>query len=668
MMKKWVLLFVLLLLMPVCAAAEASLPTEFFHPPEERVEIKLPDGLDADAVYDEESGLYTVTVYVESTTDEEWAKALAAGYKVQEGYLYLNYSILPPENATKYRWQSWGDTDRTEEGMIEELSQKTFSSGPETITASQEIGQYFASAQMLDLIPVSQSYRALTNVCWGSENSSDCYESVGIVIQFKKNRQSGSTYDPDMFKAVLPLLPGENIRAEAATGTQATVQSGKVSFICSDSSKSMQNKVYLTPHDKAWVPYSDDGTQLPTSGSEYVVLNETLQSGVDVLNTKVVRITWKDQSGDEKAVHFLTIETIRGDLKPWLAYVSDNRVKPFPKERVNLSLAGDIPGLSLTYDEKTGVARFHADQSTISQIKEQDLAKAVGSFKLTAPEDDRVKAFVFQTYGGTVYGPSADEVVFYNWNQESVKTGQIVPYDQTVDKFIEKRTYHFADGSTGSYFVNASEHFMPYTGWILCYGWLDSEDEVDSKFISIEYIVVEYDPVMQETTTQALESEDELHKNAGKPQVILKKGGNKNHYSLHAKKYPSSGNTHYYELRLIDQYGDEVFLEAEADVYLPYPSGYTMDNCHELAIEITHYDKNGKAIKESFSVAEGTLDPKPYGLRFTVEDFSPFVMTWTEKPNAAAQPQTGDRSSLLLFAVLMGMSVFGLLATKKRYN
>ena len=150
--------------------------------------------------------------------------------------------------------------------------------------------------------------------------------------------------------------------------------------------------------------------------------------------------------------------------------------------------------------------------------------------------------------------------------------------------------------------------------------------------------------------------------------MILKKGGNKNHYSLHAKQYPSSGNTHYYELKLIDQYGDEAFLESEADVYLPYPSGYSMDNCHELVIEIIHYDKNGRAIKESFSVAEGTLDPKPYGLRFTVKDFSPFVMTWEEKADAAALPQTGDPSSLLLFTVLMSASILGMLAMKKRYN
>lgn len=665
-MKRIALLLALLMLIPACAAA--SLPTQFSHPPRERVMIDLPDGLDADAVYNETSGVYTVTVYVESTTDEEWAKALAAGYDTREGYLYLTYSILPPEHVSQYRQQGWGDTGLTEGEMIERMSKETASYGSDTITASQEIGQYFANAQMLDLIPLPQSYGALNTVRWVFGDQTELYESVGIVIQFKKNRQSGSTYDPDMFTAALPLLPGENIRAEASNGTKVSVQSGKVSFVCGDSSKEIQKKVYLTPPDEAWKPYFDDGREVPQSGSAYQVLNDTLASGTDALDTSVVRITWKDRSGAEKAVHFLTIETIRGNVKLWPAYarfqVGENEWKdpsPFPKERVNFSLTQDIPGLSVSYDEKTGVARFHADQETLSRVKDKDIAQAMGSLKLTA--DPRAEKFVFQTYGGILYGPG-NQFNFTSWNPEEIEPSRIVPYDQTVDAFIDKRTYRLADGSTGSYFVNASEHYMPYTGWLMYYCWLDENE----KEIALEYIAVEYDPVMLETTTPALESDDELHKNAGKPQVILKKGGNKNHYSLHAKQYPSSGNTHYYELKLIDQYGDEAFLESEADVYLPYPSGYSMDNCHELVIEIIHYDKNGRAIKESFSVAEGTLDPKPYGLRFTVKDFSPFVMTWEEKADAAALPQTGDHSSLLLFAVLMSASILGVLAMKKRYN
>lgn len=671
MMKKLVLLFAFLLLIPMYTTAEALLPTQFSHPPKTRVMIDLPDGLDADAVYNETSGIYTVTVYVESTTDEEWSRALAAGYGTQEGYLYLNYGILPPENVEKHRCQGWGDSGLTEGEMIERLSQENASAGSETITASWEIGQYFANAQMLDLIPLSQSYGALNTVRWVFDNqTSDLYESVGLVIQFKKNRQSGSIYDPDMFKAVLPLMPGENIHAEAADGTDVTVQSGKVSFICGDSSKVMRNKVYLNPLNEAWTPYLENGEAVPKFDGRYRVMNDTLNSGTDVLNTRVVRITWRDNSGAEKAVHFLTIETIRGDVKPWPAYAEFSGadglipVSPFPKDRVDLSLTQDISGLSISYDEENGVVRFHADQETLSKVKDKDLAQAIGSIKLTAHPD--AKAFVFQTYGGIIYGPG-NEFLFSDWEPEAIDPSRIVPYDQTVDAFIERRTYRLADGSTGSYYVNASEHYMPYTGWLMCYCWLKEVQE-DAQEIALEYIAVEYDPVMLETITPALESDDELYKNAGKPQVILKKGGNKNHYSLHAKQYPSSGNTHYYELRLIDQYGEEAFLEGEADVYLPYPHGYTMDNCHELAIEIVHYDKNGQAIKESFSVAEGTLEPKPYGLRFTVKDFSPFVMTWEVRPDAAALPQTGDRSSLLLYTALMGMSIFGILVIKKRYN
>lgn len=122
-------------------------------------------------------------------------------------------------------------------------------------------------------------------------------------------------------------------------------------------------------------------------------------------------------------------------------------------------------------------------------------------------------------------------------------------------------------------------------------------------------------------------------------------------------------NTAIYDVYLIDQSGNRVKLPAACTLCLPYPEGLNQSSASAYRIHILHEMDGGRS--EDFDSVSGGLELTPQGLCVRISSLSPFTITWERFPEINL-PQTGDSSSLLGWAALLGACCVGLWCLNRR--
>ena len=122
-------------------------------------------------------------------------------------------------------------------------------------------------------------------------------------------------------------------------------------------------------------------------------------------------------------------------------------------------------------------------------------------------------------------------------------------------------------------------------------------------------------------------------------------------------------NTAIYDVYLIDQSGNRVKLPAACTLCLPYPEGLNQSSASAYRIHILHEMDGGRS--EDFDSVSGGLELTPQGLCVRISSLSPFTITWERFPEINL-PQTGDSSSLLGWAALLGACCMGLWCLNRR--
>ena len=117
-----------------------------------------------------------------------------------------------------------------------------------------------------------------------------------------------------------------------------------------------------------------------------------------------------------------------------------------------------------------------------------------------------------------------------------------------------------------------------------------------------------------------------------------------------------------YSIRLVDQNGNEIQSPEGGTICFPYPKGITIKNANQYEFFITHYTSGNT---ELFSTTEGTIERKEAGLCIRVSSFSPFEITWEERPEIVLT-QTGDDSHIGLWLALLTLSGIVVLTLKRK--
>jgi len=119
-----------------------------------------------------------------------------------------------------------------------------------------------------------------------------------------------------------------------------------------------------------------------------------------------------------------------------------------------------------------------------------------------------------------------------------------------------------------------------------------------------------------------------------------------------------------YEIGLHDAWIRKIALPSECRRIFPYPEGITINNHHGWRVTITHYGEEGTEI---FSSEDNTIEFLPLGLCIRVSSLSPFVIEWEKNVVPDNLPQTGDDTSIPLYAMglLVSLAAIHYLKRKK---
>ena len=138
-------------------------------------------------------------------------------------------------------------------------------------------------------------------------------------------------------------------------------------------------------------------------------------------------------------------------------------------------------------------------------------------------------------------------------------------------------------------------------------------------------------------------------------------------WNLVTETYLQQGeNARHYELRLTDRDGNTIAPNRNLVIYLPYPDGLSFED--PMTYTLRHYSaQDGQEIVT-------TLTPTEIGLRFEVNNLSPFVLQWRSQPTpvqptvppAGDLPQTGDDMPVAAAIVLLILSAAGLACLLRR--
>lgn len=169
--------------------------------------------------------------------------------------------------------------------------------------------------------------------------------------------------------------------------------------------------------------------------------------------------------------------------------------------------------------------------------------------------------------------------------------------------------------------------------------------------------------------TDVLASEDEITARLTQPVAVDSQG---RPWRLQTRYYLQSGtNARHYELKLLDADGNVVTLPRDetVTVYLPYMDG--MGAYDSVQYTLDHYTMNLYGGDEpSLPVESGIrVERMPYGLKFTTNGFSPFVLNLRGAPvpvPTVKPPKTGDAAEPVLWVCALALGLLGMVCGLKR--
>ena len=627
-------------------------------PAADRVSTRTANGLvfAKQPSYDPKTGIVSATI---DTARTDWPMVIASSYYPEDKYVMpLSFTVTPPENAAKRQEISYGGGVQL--GHLMEALKHQRASNASTRTTSCNIGRYEESSGIF--FPGSStlylSFGSLVN--WLDEDGNRLLLDNGSVMPSEAIRFDVTYTDSDPFEVVLDKVPAKNIVADFYnTGADTKVEAGSVTYINETPESDFQNYVTAvlipetTEDTTGWEAYNRNNNWLQVVEPEESGLSRRaalINVGLDGENiySSLQTIIWKDAAGEIKSVQVLDLFISQGSPKLWPEYTDD--INPFPAGQVTMSMIDPVNGASVTdYDTNTGIVRYKVD----SEALVASAANGANLFDVWVATDIRINPptgtvsyGVANTGAGNLFGEDRinDDI--------ELEEDEISPLPADgmlgqIQAFFRATSFELPDGRSGEYYYSINEEYAgnEYGGHVDIYFWYDAQ----GNLLGRNYIAYQFDAVELITTSEVLQDESELSdKNNGKKKPLIIADGKALGYGqgkldLRAERSPSSSGTHRYELCLVNDENAEVKLKGKGTLYLPYPEGYDETNYTDLIITIAHYNADGSEVVESFSIADGSIQPTKHGLRIEVTSLSPFVVSWTKAepdptPTPTAEP------------------------------
>lgn len=358
----------------------------------------------------------------------------------------------------------------------------------------------------------------------------------------------------------------------------------------------------------------------------YAVAYTTFFQRGEYSRDQEIRLEWRDENGNHVKFAQLYVCTLTGHPKPWPYYVSE--WKPVSAERLQIVKNHFVPGIDFTYDESIGLLTCTVDPDRLPQSA--NFGNISYDLQVTPPD-------ITCTQRGTNPSGSGNNYGMAKANSEASEQLQrtrdhSAPYLEN-DKLLEDaalfRTFHQENRELTVYMT--VEMTGPLAGGVHLISWwtADQDPMTDEPYLT-EYIATKQEKCVRVMESDPYANENDLPSVITQPVIVLPQGSI-NHpedgLKFVAEIYPQqSANSRYYRLKLVDEDGEPVELEAgQYKVFLPYPEGLTEEQKQSMVLR---HMTDAHVEVENFSINGNTLHLTDKGLWFQAKSFSPFVLEW----------------------------------------
>lgn len=655
-MKKMAALLLTVLLSLCCVFAQA----EQMHPADrQRILPGLPEGMVASCSVS--AGRVDIVIDTYAT---DWDKVASSARK--SGSLTIHPGIVKPEGMneaaaqTDYYRRSGMTQEQTEDEIAQLLLRWGNGKGTDYSCSTQgwAIGRYDEGTGLFLPEEIPEASGAGFAVRWRKRNGSSYVsytERVRITVTYTSiipiytRRQNVGKADI----AANVRADGKSLPASSFAGVK--IQDGRIVYSLKDVQEG--SEVYTAVAAPAWLK-TDAGwkayliregreTELPIqSGAAYGLANKCVVISQKIESKPVIAkddwaIKWVDVQGKTHSVSYLEAQFHVDEPKLTIAY--EDNVEPMPRGAIAWKTENAMAGLGVSYNEREGIFRLTIDENRLPENGKTDLAKPNVSVEVTAPQG-AAHCTVYSLNGDVIYGDTGEAMM--RLGTLSVTPGEPVAVPELTECiYFRKITATLKNAKTMNYYVSPSM-VGEYGGTTIVFEWLDSEGESIGKKQYIALMTDSYQLVEHENPALTGEPGDPVKM----PAVHTNEGGL---YVATAQLPQMGDHVLRYEIELVDENGSKTSAEEPVRVYLPYPDGRTMEECHYDSFVVYHQLQDGSY--ETYSTENGKLTLTPQGLYMEVTSFSPYFLNWEEgtAPDTAQLPQTGDPHSIAAYALLL---------------
>ena len=673
--------------------AKAIVPADI---PANRIVSNAPHGM-AFAKQDIADGQYHVTVSKKNT---DWNAIIAQLYDTQRAMtIWQTPHVVPYEGSTGFAYVSLTaeelarDPDAVQKAVDELQAQHKENNIPGNRTLSmRNIGGYTPENGLFE--PYMDDEKFLDVLGWYKNGKLFAVELLSTMVDI--DDKSSFTITADTLPAE-NILPAANLSGSALDAVECAVTDGAVSYRA-DSRDAVNASTIETT---VILPQTVAG-KAATCEISYDAFKSPITAQVETIGGKpAVRISsdipannsasgysysliFKDAQGVYVKAYALTVTLRTGEPVPFPLYHAD--WSAIPASRLTLQVSNTsgaaVPsGLGLSYNERLGIVNYDIDSDKLP--RNQALDTVYGSVRITAPEDAKAYRMYPPFEGGLSIRPDmysitnddslhAEERLLAESPMTGISGGA---FGRPIEyPFLQGHDVKLGDQSYVLYDLGLPNMGELGAGLRLIF-WYDDMN-ADQPFKK-EYVLVTHDPASAPKWTTLVTSESALaSQNAALPRMrISGTMPSGETYLFYSELVPQTAETTlHYELYLTDKNGNPVSKETLAalapyTVYIPVPDGVDADD-PSLTFSISHLNTGSTAVKETFSYEDGTLVLTQYGLCFTVDSFSPFVLSWSNAAvDTSALPQTGDHSPampMLLMALTLSLGFITLSLRKKQ--
>lgn len=613
-MKKWfgACLFAMLLAVVLCGSALAETNIYDNKVPKNRISVSFPKGVEikSDVI---EDGKISICIDDDWT---EWNKVFEESGSFP--FIHASLEITPPAGYTQYKATNGDLRVQDLDKILAHIEEDNIHTG--NWHQMQDFAEIDPDGQMI----IPRSYETKedgdgvicaygTLICWSNANGEEYYEY--LVIEITHTAKPGQSFPVELEFLPESVLAANNSSTLPSHVTVTELEDGKITFKVGDDSDYSMSHFQMRFQVPTELREQVMGAQLITKRGETMELwfSDGCVTGLDVrckdltnVDEQSYVLQWLDMDGVVVGYGLFRVYVTPAVLKPWMAYADWNAMD---KGRMTISNDAEKFNITTTYepDGLKGVLRLGFNGET-------NIKPSVDALKdVVVKVEPYPGAKYYKWYGGGGSGfYGADEKKVENCEAEIARETAVSCENGEAVTVIERqpmREYKLARVNK-SVFVQS----MPYTefgGDERVFFWYESLADVEANNpLCVEYFGMIYQPL-------SMKKFGHTHGNVNEPvtevtlvtesdaqvmlEVPLQSGDNAECVDISVEKGARSG--------------------GEMEFYMPYPDGHEAGNTQYL-YELYHYNSD---YSESDEVE---ITPDEYGIHFTVNSLSPFVLSW----------------------------------------